>query len=216
MKTGKHLIISGILFTIVLFLWPVFMAAFQPQGTIDNHFVWIHNNAGIYKLQFFFAFLLSPSIIYLMYSQLNLYPAGNKIELMTGTIFLAGYLVLNSISYASQMTIVPLMIEAGLTGQAKVWYFSSPTSIAYFLNQTGYCFWALGALILFTRLVKEKGTIKYISIIYMLSAILSVAAFAGLIIENKTLNSMTLYSGLVLIPVGIMSVIRGVKVNKSK
>ena len=70
MKTNPHLIVSGILFTLVLFLWPVFMAVYQPQGSIENQFSWIQDHLTAYKVQFFFAFLLSPSFIYLMVSQL--------------------------------------------------------------------------------------------------------------------------------------------------
>jgi hypothetical protein len=33
MKSNRHLIASGIIFTIVLFLWPVFMGFSQSQGS---------------------------------------------------------------------------------------------------------------------------------------------------------------------------------------
>jgi hypothetical protein len=66
MKTNRHLIISGILFTVVLFLWPIFMAISQPNGNEEEQFKWILDNLTVYKVQFFFALLLAPSIIYLM------------------------------------------------------------------------------------------------------------------------------------------------------
>jgi len=55
--------------------------------------------------------------------------------------------------------------------------------------------------------------IRYLTLIYILSAVLSIVAFAGLRIDNMSLNSMTLYSGLVLIPVGIMTTVWGIKEN---
>ncbi len=149
MKTNRHLIISGILFTVVLFLWPIFMGISQPQGTDEEQLNWIQNHITLFKLQFFFAFLISPSIIYMMLSQLDKYPSSNKIISKVGLVFITGYFVLNSIAYASQMILVPKLMEAGLIEQAKVWYFGSSFSVIYFIDQMGYCFWGIGTIILF-------------------------------------------------------------------
>jgi hypothetical protein len=214
MNTNRHMIISGILFTIVLFLWPVFMAISQPQGSDIEQLNWIKNHLIIYKIQFFFAFLISPTIIYLMLSQLDKYHFDNKISERLGLIFITGYFVLNSISYASQIIIIPNLLDCGLIEQAKVWCFMSSSSITYFINQMGYCFWGIGAMILFFRLIREKGIIKYLSLIYFISAILSIIAFIGLMIDSEILNSMTLYGGLVLIPVGIITIVWGLQENK--
>jgi hypothetical protein len=214
MRTNKHLIISGIIFTIILFLWPIFMAISQPQGDEEEQFKWILENLTIHKLQFFFATLLSPSIIYLMLSQLDKYPNNDKIALKLGFVFVMGYFVLNSIAYASQIILIPKLVQAGMIEQVKIWHFNSSTSVTYFMNQMGYCFWGIGAIILFLRFLKEKGIIKYLSLIYTISGILSIIAFFGLIIDNEFMNSMTLYSGLVLAPIGIMTLILGL--NKKK
>jgi hypothetical protein len=214
MKTNKHLIISGIIFTIILFLWPIFMAISQPQGNDEEQFKWILDNLTIYKLQFFFALLLAPSIIYLMLSQLDKYSHNDKIALRIGFLFITGYLVLNSVAYSSQIFFLPAIIEAGFIEQARVWYFNSSTSVIYFIDQLGYCFWGIGAIILFMKFIKERGIIKYLSLIYTISGILSIVAFFGLIVDNILMNSMTLYSGLILIPIGIMTLIWGLKENK--
>jgi CDP-diacylglycerol--glycerol-3-phosphate 3-phosphatidyltransferase len=214
MKINKHLILSGILFTIVLFLWPIFMGISQPQGSDIEQLNWIKNHSIIFKIQFFFAFLISPSIIYLMLSQLDKYHFNNNISKRLGLIFIIGYFVLNSISYASQIILVPKFVNSGLMEQARVWYFMSSSSISYFINQMGYCFWGIGTMILFVRLIKKNGIIKYLSLIYVVSAILSIIAFFGLMLDSEIINSMTLYGGLVLIPCGIMTVIWGVQENK--
>jgi hypothetical protein len=211
MNTNKHLIISGVLFTVVLFLWPVFMGLSEPQGTVSEQLEWIGHHTLIYKIQFFFAWLISPSIIYLMFSQLDKYPSDDKPSTKTGMVLLAGYFVLNSIAYGSQMVLLPGLIQNGLNEQAQLWYFGSKVSIPYFLNQMGYGFWAFAALILFARLPGKRGIIKYISLVYLLSAVLSVVAFAGLVAGNRAINSLTLYSGLTLAPVGILTLILGVR-----
>jgi CDP-diacylglycerol--glycerol-3-phosphate 3-phosphatidyltransferase len=208
--------ISGILFTIVLFLWPIFMGISQPVGDCLEQLSWVKDHLIIYKFQFLFAFLISPSLIYLMVSQLNKYHVAITISKVPGLLFITGYVVLNSIAYASQIILVPKFIATGLIEQARVWYLLSPTSITYFINQMGYCFWGIGTIILFAGFIKEKGMIRYLSLIYTISALLSIVAFVGLMIDNRVVNSMTLYSGLVLIPIGIMSVIWGIKENRKK
>lgn len=211
--TNRNLILSGVLFTIVLFLWPIFMSLSQPQGVDIEQLNWIQSNLTLYKIQFFFAFLISPSIIYLMVSQLYKQHIDNYISTKIGFIFIVAYFVLNSVSYASQIVIVPKFIISGNIEQARVWYFGSSISVTYFINQMGYCFWGVGAIILFVKSIKGKGMIKYLSIIYTLSAILSIIAFIGLLFDSKSINSMTLYSGLILIPVGIMTTIWGIQEN---
>lgn len=211
---NKHLIISGILFTIVLLLWPVLMAVAQPTGTDLEHLKWIENHLTIHKLQFFCAFLIGPAIVYMMIAQLNKYAYKSQIQSKLGYVFLTSYVVFISISYASQFIVLPRLLESKSMELARFMYFNSSISLPYFLNQTGYMFWAATAIVLFYPLLTEKGIIKYISIIYIISAILSFIAFTGLIIQHDKLNSLTLVSGLVLIPVGILTIIWGIRENK--
>jgi hypothetical protein len=209
MSANKHLIISGVLFSVVLFTWPILMGMFHPSGTVEEQLIGVSDNISFYKIQFFFAFLISPSIVYMMLSQLNKFPEKNKLSTGLGNIFISVYVVLNCISYGSQVVLVPGFIEQGDMAAARNWYFGSSVSVSYFLNQTGYFFWAVGTIILFIRFLKNKGYSKYIGIIYLISAILSIFAFMGLLINNSFINSITLVSGLVLLPVGILTVIWG-------
>ena len=214
MSKNKHLIISGAIFTAVLFVWPVFMALWGPKGDIQQQLEWVSNNRGKVFWQYFLAFLIAPSIIYMMISQLYQFTE-DAFRIRLGLIFIAVYAVLNSIAYASQIFLVPRLIEHGLTDIAKTWYFFSPFSVSYFFNQMGYAFWALGTMMMFYKYMSKKGMIQIISILYVFSAVLSFVAFAGLAVENQTINSMTLYSGLVLAPVGILSIIWGMKNRKN-
>lgn len=211
MKTNNHLIISGIVFLVVLTLWPVLMGVSQPSGTFEDQIRWVADNTNLMKWQFFLALLISPSIVYLMSSQLTAAGIHDKVLKTAGLIFIAVYAALNCISYGSQVVLVPKMLEVGMQEQLALWHFGSEVSIAYFLNQTGYFFWAIGALLLFSGFVKHKGMIRYISIIYVVSAVLSIVAFAGLVLGNTFLNSMTFPSGLLLLPVGVLTVIWGLR-----
>lgn len=211
MNNNKHLVVSGILFTLVLFMWPILMLVAQPEGTVIEQLDWISKHSGIYRLQFFLAFLIAPAILYLMWAQLGGATLENRIVFRLGWVFLTAYLVLNSISYASQAILVPKFLVSGMKDLALSWYFNSDISIAYFCNQTGYAFWGVGAFILFGPLMTRKGIIRYLGIIYGISALLSLVAFLGLVFDNEGINSLTLPAGLVLIPVGILTVIWGLK-----
>ncbi len=211
MKAQNHLLTSGIIFLVILILWPVLMAISQPSGTFEEQLRWVADNTNHMKWQFFLALLISPAIIYLMAAQLAIANIADKVLLRLGMIFLAVYAALNCISYGSQVVMVPKLLEAGMQEQLALWYFGSEVSIAYFLNQTGYFFWAIGTLVLFSDFISQKGMIRYISILYVVSAVLSIVAFVGLVLNNAALNSMTFPSGLLLLPVGVMTVVWGLR-----
>lgn len=214
MKLNKELFSSSVLFTACLVLWPVFMAISQPRGTLDEKFQWIIQNQTLFKAQFFLAFLIGPSLIFMMVSQLKAIHAHlNKTDIL-GFIFLTAYLVLCSVSYGAQFIILPNLIGQKPDIIAQVFYFDSGVSFTYFLNQTGYFFWALGSIVLFLKVVFKKNPFQTISVIYVISAILSVNAFLGLILDNKIMNSMTFVSGIILLPAGIISIIRSIKSTK--
>lgn len=210
-KPNNHLIISGIIFTLILVLWPLLMAISQPSGTLEEQLRWVAENTNHMKWQFFLALLISPALIYLMAAQLTAANIADKVLLRLGMIFLTVYVALNCISYGSQLVVIPKLLEAGMYDQLGLWYFGSEVSVAYFLNQMGYFFWAVGTLVLFSCFVLQKGVIRYISILYVVSAVLSIVAFLGLVLNSAAMNSMTFPSGLLLLPVGVMTVIWGVK-----
>jgi hypothetical protein len=190
------------------------MAVSQPSGSDAEKFEWILQNLTLFKVQFFFAFLISPAIIYLMISQLKAYGIPEKDFSIPAIIFLGGYCVLSSVSYGAQFAYVPFLLKNNSIGIARLFYFNSTGSFTYFLNQMGYLFWAVGALILFSGFIFKAAKLKVISIIYMFSAFLSIIAFLGLILNNDLLNSLTILSGIVLLPVGIISIIWSLKLIK--
>ena len=205
----RHLVISGILFTAVIVLWPLFIIIAQPANSDENQFEWILNNLTLHRIQFFLAFLISPAIIYLMLSQLGFTGKQIRFQDIIGYIFLGGYLVLNSISYASQIILLPTYLQGNSQELAEAWNFGNPNSIAYFMNQLGYFFWAVSAILLFVRFLFERGIWRWITILYIASALLTFIAFAGLLTDQPILNFFTLISGLLLLPMGIISIIKG-------
>jgi hypothetical protein len=211
MKTNQHLIISGMLFTVILILWPLLMAIAQPEGSTEEELRWILQHLTLHKFKFFLAMLISPALIYMMLTQVLHVPKVDKISMRSAMIFLAVYATLVTISYASQAILLPTLLEAGFLHEAKFWYFESSYSITYFINQTGYFFWAIAAIVLFFRFRVQFGMVRYLSLIYTTSAVLSVIAFVGLIMDIEWMKLMTFPSGMLLLPVGVMSAVWGVK-----
>jgi hypothetical protein len=215
MKSSQHLIVSGSIFTLILILWPLLMAIAQPEGSIEDELHWITQHLTLHKLKFFFALLISPALIYLMLSQVLHVPKVDKISMRSAMIFLAVYAALVAISYSSQMILLPALLEAGMMHEAKIWYFETSYSIPYFINQSGYFFWAIAAIVLFFRFRSHLGMIRYFSLIYSVSAVLSIIAFLGLVADIGWMKLMTFPSGLLLLPVGVLSVVWGVRENRS-
>jgi hypothetical protein len=216
MKSSQHLIYSGIAFTLILTLWPLLMAISQPEGSLEDELHWITQNLTQHKIKFFFALLISPALVYMMLSQVLHVPKVDKISMRSAMIFLAVYATLVTISYSSQLILLPALIEAELINEAKIWYFETPYSVPYFINQSGYFFWAIAASVLFFRFRMHHGMIRYFSLLYTVSAVLSIIAFLGLVMDIGWMKLMTFPSGLLLLPVGIMSVIWGIRENRSR
>lgn len=210
MKVSSHLITSSIILLVLLIAWPILMVVSNPTGSIEEQLQWVNANVALYKTQFFLAFLLAPAILYMMLVQIR-WAKSRGLFTRLGLILLSVYAVLVSIAYGSQAILIPLLLANGLTEQARLWYFGSPYSITFFIDLTGYFFWAMGTLCIFTSLVYRKGLMKYVGILYVLSAALSIVAFLGLLVESRFMVSMTLPSGLLIIPLAVLTLIGGFK-----
>ena len=89
------------------------------------------------------------------------------------------------------------------------WFFASPYSIAYFLNQLGYTFFAFAACAIGWKFLFENGLLKGIGVLLWASGSLSIIAFIGLAIQNEFLNLATFLSGVLTIPFGILVALKG-------
>jgi len=209
MNANRNLIVSGILFTIVLAAWPLMMVIAKPTGDIGQQLHWVAGHVLLFKMQFFLALLLAPAIVTMMLAQLDKLRTADTVSRRFGMVFLAAYVVLNSVSYGSQAVLVPRYLAAGQMDLARAWYFASPSSVAYFINQLGYCFWGIAAIALFSKALRDWRLAGLIASFYYLSALLSIMAFAGLLFESPGLMRLTMPSGLVLFPVGFLTVAWG-------
>jgi hypothetical protein len=184
-------------------------------GTINEKLGLLGENATFYNLNYILASLIAPIVIILISIFSGLY----KKEMLNfrdtlGIVLLVAYAVLNSISYISQYSILSKLIANRQIEEAKVWYIGNSDSLAYFFNQMGYCLFGIAVILIFRESIKDKGLNKAVGILLYISGALSVAAFIGLLMQNETLNMLTIVSGLLIVPIGILSIISGIKASK--
>ena len=215
---SRNLIISGSIFTLIILLWPVFMALSAGNaGSLEEKVRDISKDGTFYYINFVIASLIAPSAFALISIVSGLYRKEKKDLFDTiGIALLIGYCILNSISYISQYSIIPRLITAGKMNKAIEWLFDNKDSLAYFLNQMGYSLFGMGAIIIFKGFLRTKGILKLLGLIFCISGALSILAFIGLLIQNELLNMLTIFSGLILVPTGVLAVIFGAKNTKQK
>lgn len=212
-RNGKFLFFGGLVFTLVVLVWPVLMMLSQPGGDMSAQLAAIAENPGLYKLNFIVASLIAPTFTVVL-AVLAFGVETRKKTLVLdrlGGLFLACYAALVTVAYVSQYTYFMSLLAKGY--QAEMWYFNNPQSIAYFLNQLGYAFFALGSMMIAYKLLFEEGGVRAIGILLWISGILSLLAFAGLILDNAVLNFCTIISGVVTVPIGVLVVVRGYRLG---
>ncbi|TVR71122.1 MAG: hypothetical protein EA427_04620, partial [Spirochaetaceae bacterium] len=122
MNKRTHLVVSGLLFTLVLLVWPTLMAIGRPVAGEPEQLRWLSANTGLFKVQFLFAFLICPAMLYMVFAQINGMADPSPMAIRLGGVFLAAYAVFSSIAYGSQMILIPQLIGAGMEVEARLWY----------------------------------------------------------------------------------------------
>ena len=135
-RTALTLFRGGILFTLVVILWPVLMTASEVTGSIEEQLRQISEAPGLFMANFFWASLIAPSILVLMLTFARYAETRRQTPLTyhLSLFFLAGYFVFVSISYMSQYLFLPRLLTEGNIEMAVTWYFGNELSRPYFLT----------------------------------------------------------------------------------
>lgn len=211
-SSAKALFWGGIVFTLIVAIWPVLMVASDLQGTVEEQLTQIAEAPGLFMANFFIASLIAPALVALMLTFTSV-----KLEKTTplldriGSLFLGGYFVLVTLSYTAQYAFLPRLLAAGEMELAKLWFFEGPASIPYYLNQLGYALFGASAFFIGYKLLFEGGAPRLIGIALWVSGLLSWMAFFGLALQIEPQGLLSILSGLLTLPVGIMSILWGRK-----
>lgn len=201
-KFMRTLFCLAIITLAILILWPVMMVLSQLSGTMDERLAKLAADSTPYRLNFIVASLIAPPLVLVMIMLSRFHGTKKQTPLLNhfGMIMLAPYMILVTIAYSAQYTMVPAALAAGDVQTARQWFFENPQGFSYFFNQLGYTFFALSALAIGWRYLFESGLLKGIGFLLLGSGILSLIAFAGLALQNETINSVTFISGLLMLP----------------
>ncbi len=215
MKSSR-LKISAIVFTLILICWPVFTFISLPSGasysaqlnSINNTPVW-------YILNFIIAFLIAPFLIFILY-ELHKKITNNQKYLTTkiGFFLYILFFLIISISYGSQFLYLPFIMNSKPESYILKWYFYNNDSLVIFINQTGYMIWGIATLLIFTRYIFKSSLIFFIIKILTLSALTQIVATIGLYFNQPNLIGLTFYSGILMLPAGILIIIYSYLPNK--
>ena len=214
-KSGAALFAGGLIFTLVVMLWPVFMVLSEVDGDMMAQLASIAASPGLYRLNFVIASLIAPALAVIMAVLAFGIETKERTPILNilGLLFLTTYVTLVTVSYASQYTLFPSLLSQGSPG-LELWYFNNPQSIPYFLNQLGYTFFALSALLIGFKLLYEQGLAKAVGILLWLSGVLSIIAFIGLSIDSPALNFTSIISGLTTVPMGMIVIFWGKRLRR--
>ena len=204
---------GGMFFTVIVMLWPILMVISEVQGTVDEQLLQILQTPRLYMANFLVASLIAPALLFLMLTFAFAVETRMRIPLFEqiGAVFLTVYTALVSIAYTSQYAYLPRLLAAGEMEQARLWLFSSNVSLPYYLNQLGYACFAVAALLIGFKLLYETGIPRIIGTLLWASALLSLLAFGGLALQLEAQGIASVMSGLLTLPVGILSIFWGKK-----
>jgi hypothetical protein len=208
---STHVIISGLLLLILLLAWVGTMILSPFGGSPQDQLQQVFMNWRTYQISFVIALFIAPAYLYFMFSLLRLDETEIGIYTAAGLTIACFYLVCATIAYGAQVTLVPYYLNRGQLLMAQYWFFFDNHSISYYINQTGYALWSMSALFLFTGMVGKKGIARVIGFLFVLSASLSLVAYAGLIFKFPALNLMTIPSGMLTIPISLFSIMLAAK-----
>jgi hypothetical protein len=212
---------GGILFTLVVLLWPVLMTASEVTGSVEEQLRQISEAPGLFRANFFWASLIAPSILVLMLTFARYTETRKHTPLIyrLSLLFLTGYFVFVSISYVSQYTYLPRLLADGNIDLALAWYFGNESSRPYFFNQLGYSLFGIAAILIGYKMFYESLLPRLIGIVLWASGLLCLLAFLGLILHIPGQGLISILSGLLTLPVGIMAILWGRKLlqgNRSR
>jgi hypothetical protein len=216
MKTSK-LSISAIIFTLLLILWPIFSFISLPtEISFTEQLNSIQQNKGLYILNFVIAFLIAPALVFMLF-ELYKNITGNQwnINAKIGFILYGLHILLVDISYGAQFLYLPFIIDSKPETIILNWYFYNGNSIAILINQTGYLIWSIATLLIFSRYIFKNNLAFFIIKILTLAALTQAVASIGLYLNQPNLSVLTFYSGILLIPAGILIIIYSYLKNKT-
>lgn len=212
MNIMNRLIGSTILFLIIITAWPVTAALTIPTGTTEEQIKIIAENLSLHIINFSLALLIAPSLLWMLYLLSQSLRVNLKKRRVYAVIFCyTAYLILITVSYGSQITILPFLLQKADEQGILRWFFYNDNSLVILINQGAYFLWSTATILLFGSLFNTKERLlKGIVFILLSSSLLQISASIGLVLQASALTKLSFISGMLLLPAGLLILIRSI------
>jgi hypothetical protein len=201
---------------VTLIFWILLMAMTALSGSLQEQLLQLAEGSILYRLSFVNATLIAPAIVIIIVILAFFIPGGsrNRFFEITGVAFLIPYLLLATITYASQYALLPKLLSNmtnSTVDDVLLWYFNNPDSLVYFFDVLGYTFFGVAALFIGLKYVRYSGMLRGIGLLLLGSAVLAILGFIGYVLEVAVLEYALLLSGFLIVPFAILCIILGLR-----
>ncbi|MFH1851885.1 MAG: hypothetical protein ABIA75_06035 [Candidatus Neomarinimicrobiota bacterium] len=192
----------SLLLLIVLLLWMVLMIAtasqVSPGWTDADYLDYAARQGGVFILNYFNAVLFTGLVVALFGLLYLLLKEDYPLLTLTGLLFVPVYGVMNIVVYASQITILPVLINAGTAPEFLLqWIQLRPDSAIGMVNGLAYAILGLPS-ICFAIALHGRGKLGHATgDLLILNAIFCILGPIGAVTGNDLLALGTVVGGLV-------------------
>lgn len=197
----------SLVFVSLVLTWSLTSILCPPKGSVTNQILNLSQRFWPHALNFGLALLISPLLLVMLYFLIkDLDEPVKRSAVWPATLFYMLYFALTTLSYGSQVLFKLIFMKPHTSLNTLLnWYFYQTPSMVYAINQTGYLAYALGTLLIFIPLCSVKSTLlKSINLLLVISALLQIAATLAMYRQVHLVVNLSLISGLMLLPVGIL------------
>lgn len=189
-----------------------------PAGSIEEQIIQTAGKLHLHIINFTLALLIAPALLRMLFLlSRSLVLDLNKFVSFAVLFFYTAYLILISLSYGSQITLLPFLIRSGTESQVLRWFFYNDESLAILINQWAYLFWSLATILLFIPALKTKEILlRIIIFILLISSFLQIFATLGLLLKRSSLTGLSFISGVLLLPASLLILIRSILKRRNR
>ncbi len=155
----------------------------------------------VYRWGFVFAIVLNLSLVAMVVTLLHALAAwrGLRATDVIGGALMVVYLPLTLAAYATQLTVLPALLEED-PAAAATWLFGAAAAVPTVLDYLGYAVWGIGAVVVAVDLVRRPGRLAAIGWLLAAAGTTSVAGFVGLAAGSGVATALTAVGGALIAP----------------
>ncbi len=214
-RLGTAIVVSALVYLVAVGAMVAGIAISSPATRLSDQLA-SDPDLVAYRVPFVAAALLAPAVVTMLVLLVVARGEGLGARDLIALLFLPGYLVCSSFAYASQLAVLPRLVELGAV-QAAPWYFADPGSIPMAVDLLGYAFLGVAMCLLAFGFLEREGLVQALGVTLLLSGTTSVAAFIALAAGVDALASaFTWTSAAFTLPLGLLAIALGRRCRRER